>query len=172
MTRIRDPLHGTVHLTDLEEKMLDAQPMQRLRGIRQLAMAYLVYPGANHTRFEHSIGTLALAGKMCEELGIGEDRAAKVRAAALLHDVGHVAFSHESEQVIMRKLGTHEEVGKRIITKGEIADILSESFSAREIAKLPDKPLGQIIASDIGADRKDYLLRDSHYTGVDYGIVD
>jgi len=172
MIRIRDPLHGTVQLTDLEEKLLDSQPMQRLRGIRQLAMAYLVYPGANHTRFEHSIGTLALADKLCGELSCDDEKTSKVRAAALLHDVGHVAFSHESEHVLMHKLGTHEEVGRRIIIKGEIADMLSESFSPHEIAELPDKPLGQIIASDIGADRMDYLLRDSHYTGVAYGIID
>lgn len=172
MVRIRDPLHGTVALTPLEERLLDSAPMQRLRGIRQLAMAYLVYPGANHTRFEHSIGTLALADRICRELGMNEERAAKVRAAALLHDVGHVAFSHESEAVLKEKLGTHEEVGKRMILQGWLGDILAEEFSRKEIAGLCDSPAGQIITSDIGADRMDYLLRDSHYTGVAYGVID
>lgn len=172
MVRIRDPLHGTVLLTDLEERVLDSQPMQKLRGIRQLAMAHLVYPGANHTRFEHSIGTCALAGRMCTELGLPKNKAEKVRLSALLHDVGHVAFSHEAEAVLAPHLGGHEKIGKRIIEKSEIADIIDENFSPREIAGLCDTPLGEIITSDIGADRMDYLLRDSHYTGVAYGIVD
>ncbi len=172
MVRIRDPLHGTVRLTDLEERLLDTREMQRLRGIRQLAMAYLVYPGANHTRFEHSIGTLALAGKICFELGIPNDKTAKVRVAALLHDIGHVAFSHEAEAVLQEHIGDHEEIGENTILGGEIADILSEQFSPREIAGLSRSPLGEIITSDIGADRMDYLLRDSHYTGVAYGMID
>ncbi len=171
MVRIRDPLHGTVQLTDLEERLLDTPQMQRLRGIRQLAMAYLVYPGANHTRFEHSIGTLFLADKICRELGISENKAEKVRAAALLHDVGHVAFSHEAEAVLSAHLGSHEQIGQRMVN-GALSDILREQFSPREIAGLAASPLGEIITSDIGADRMDYLLRDSHYTGVAYGTID
>lgn len=172
MVRIRDPLHGTVELNCLEERLIDSPPMQRLRGIRQLAMAYLVYPGANHTRFEHSIGTLFLADKICREAGLNDEERMKIRASALLHDVGHVAFSHESEAVLCENLGTHEEVGKRMVLKGELGDILSESFSRSEIAGLHDRPIGGLIASDIGADRMDYLLRDSHYTGVAYGVID
>ncbi|VVC01167.1 Deoxyguanosinetriphosphate triphosphohydrolase-like protein [uncultured archaeon] len=172
MIRIRDPLHGTIQLSELEGKLLDSRHMQRLRGIRQLAMAYLVYPGANHTRFEHSIGTLYLADKICRELGMGKDKASQVRAAALLHDVGHTAYSHEAESVLKRFIGTHEETGREMMAKGELADILSEQFSPRKIASLAGEPLGGIITSDVGADRMDYLLRDSHYTGVAYGVID
>ena len=172
MLRIRDPLHGTVQLSELEEELLDSQQMQRLRGIRQLAMAYLVYPGANHTRFEHSIGTLSLADRICRELGLGKDEAGQVRAAALLHDIGHCAFSHEGESVLSKTLGSHEEIGEKIIMKGEIADILSAQYSPSKIARLPNTRMGEIISSDIGADRMDYLLRDTHYTGVAYGAID
>ena len=172
MFRIRDPLHGTISLSSTEEKLLDCCQMQRLRGIRQLATAYLVYPGANHTRFEHSIGTLFLADRMCREMGMGEEKIAKARVAALLHDIGHVAFSHESEAVLKGKLGTHEEVGRHLVLQGEIAEALSGEFSSREIADLCGTPLGSVITSDIGADRMDYLLRDSHYTGVAYGVID
>lgn len=172
MVRIRDPLHGTVALSGLEERVLDAPQMQRLRGVRQLAMAYLVYPGANHTRFEHSIGTLALAGRMCNELGLSGNKTDKVRMAALLHDVGHSAFSHEAEHVLSHYIGDHEKIGKKMVLSGELSDIVSEGFSAKEIAALHSTPLGEIISSDIGADRMDYLLRDSHYTGVAYGVVD
>ena len=172
MVRIRDPLHGTVVLSGLEESALDSQQMQRLRGIRQLAMAHLVYPGANHTRFEHSIGTTALADQICRELGLGGEKTAKVRLAALLHDVGHVCFSHEAEAVLAPLLGSHEKIGAAMVAKGELAEIVGEEFSTKEIAGLCHTPLGQIITSDIGADRMDYLLRDSHYTGVAYGVVD
>ena len=172
MVRIRDPLHGTVVLSSLEEKILDTPQMQRLRGIRQLAAAYLVYPGANHTRFEHSIGTLALSDRICRELGLSQEKTAKVRLAALLHDVGHVAFSHESEFVLQKHIGNHEEIGRKMILQGEIADALASSYSAKEISSLDSTPLGEIITSDIGADRMDYLLRDSHYTGVAYGVID
>ncbi len=172
MVKIRDSLHGTVELSGLEERLMDSSPMQRLRGIRQLAMAYLVYPGANHTRFEHSIGTLFLADKICREAGVGAEARMKIRASALLHDVGHVSFSHEAEAVLRGKLGTHEEIGERMILKGELGDILAEEFSKSEIAGIYKRPLGGIITSDIGADRMDYLLRDSHYTGVAYGVID
>ena len=172
MAKIRDPLHGTISLSDTEMALLDTFQMQRLRNIRQLAMAYLVYPGANHTRFEHSIGTLHLAGDICLELGLPSEKTEKVRAAALLHDIGHVAFSHESEAVLGAFNGTHEEIGKGIILAGEIGDLLSERFSKNEIATLVDTPLGEIITSDIGADRMDYLVRDSHYTGAAYGVID
>ena len=172
MIRIRDPLHGTVQLTSLEEKLLDSPPMQRLRGIRQLAMAYLVYPGANHARFEHSIGTLFLADKICRELGVPQEKAAKVRLAALLHDIGHVAFSHEAEAILQEHIGNHEEVGKRLMLEGEIAEILGKEYSPKEIVSVYSSPLGEIITSDLGADRMDYLLRDSHYTGVAYGVID
>lgn len=173
MVKIRDPLQRTVQLSDLEERIIDSGQMQRLRGIRQLAMAYLVYPGANHTRFEHSIGTLFLADRICHEMGMSPEKTEKVRLAALLHDVGHVAFSHEAEEVLKKKLGTHEEIGKKLVMEGEIADALKEGgHSPKEIASLYESPLGQIITSDIGADRMDYLLRDSHYTGVAYGVID
>ena len=172
MVRIRDPLHGTVVLSELEEKVLDSAQMQRLRGVRQLAMAHLVYPGANHTRFEHSIGTLFLADRICGELGLGADETAKVRLAALLHDVGHTAFSHEAEAVLAPHLGDHEKIGEGIVGKGALADIINENFRACEIAGLWERPAGGVITSDMGADRMDYLLRDSHYTGVAYGVID
>ncbi|MCX6769176.1 MAG: HD domain-containing protein [Candidatus Micrarchaeota archaeon] len=170
--KIRDPIHGTIRLSEIEEELLDSRQMQRLRNIRQLAMAHLVYPGANHTRFEHSIGTLFLADKICTEMGLLKSKADKVRAAALLHDVGHVAFSHEAEFVLAPRIGDHEKIGREIMKRGEIAEILGEEFDPGEIAALAHTPMGQIITSDIGADRMDYLLRDSHYTGVAYGAID
>ena len=95
---IKDPVHGYVYITELEKKIIDSFPVQRLRRLRQLAGAEYVYPGANHTRFEHSVGVMYLAGKVVENPNIGqrinEDEAEMVRIAALLHDVGHGPFSH------------------------------------------------------------------------------
>ena len=95
--RVRDPVHNFVHLHDKEMKLVDTPVFQRLRGIRQLAMANLVYPGALHTRFDHSLGVCHVAGLMAVELGVEGEDVELVRLAALLHDIGHGPFSHVSE---------------------------------------------------------------------------
>ncbi len=173
MVTIRDPIHGDLQLSDTEKKLLDCANMQNLRRIKQLAMAHLVYPGANHTRLEHSLGTMHVAGLLCDSCKISGEEKEKLRISALLHDVGHICFSHEAESVTKKYLGTHEEIGRKRIESGEIADILNVNWEAREIAELSFSDyLGSIITSDIGADRMDYLMRDSHFTGVAYGIID
>ncbi|MDD5096083.1 MAG: HD domain-containing protein [Candidatus ainarchaeum sp.] len=171
MTVIRDAIHGNITLSEAEKGVVDCADFQRLRRIRQLALAYLVYPGAMHTRFEHSLGTMHLASGICDVLGISGGEKEKIRMAALLHDLGHVAFSHESEYALKGHLGTHEEVGRRKASSGEIGDIIGENFSAKEI--LSGKGImEEINACDIGADRMDYLKRDAHSTGVAYGVID
>lgn len=89
MTEIRDPVHGYVRLEEYAQKVADTPQMQRLRWIKQLGLACLVYPGANHTRFEHSLGAYHLAGCLAENLGLDEDDRRLICTAALLHDVGH-----------------------------------------------------------------------------------
>ena len=175
MVVVKDAVHGNIKVAELERKLLDTAELQRLRGVKQLGMAYLVYPGANHTRFEHALGTMHIAGQFCEAMRLGQSETAKLRAAALLHDVGHLAFSHESEAAFARILGGgHEELGARRILKGEIAEVLTDAgISPREIvALMMGRGKGQVIAGDVGADRIDYLLRDAHYTGVAYGVID
>ncbi|VVC02124.1 HD domain protein [uncultured archaeon] len=172
-TIIRDPVHGTIELTDIERRILDAAPMQRLRHVRQLGMAHLVYPGAHHTRFEHSLGCLHLADQMADSVCLGEDDRRRLRLAAILHDVGHMAFSHDSESVTCKRLGDHEARGQRIVRNSPLADIISREESPATIARwLHGASYGQLLTSDVGADRIDYLLRDAHYTGVAYGVVD
>lgn len=170
---IRDPVHGSMHFSELEQKIIDSPQMQRLRSIRQLAMAHLTYPGAHHTRFEHSLGTCHLADKMANSLGLKKDLRRRLRLAALLHDIGHIAFSHEAEEVTRQKLGTHEDIGWDMIAHGQLADIIDEADTPRKVADWTcGDSYGALIASDIGADRMDYLLRDAHYTGVAYGVID
>jgi len=168
---IRDSIHGDLHLTEFELKLVDTVEMQRLRRVKQLGFTNLIYPGANHTRFEHSIGTLYLASKLSRRLGLKEDVIELLRVCGLLHDIGHAPFSHVSERALKHK---HETVTKDIIRNSAITDIITEKFNANYITKIIDgkTKYGQIISSDLDVDRMDYLIRDSYYTGVAYGVID
>ena len=172
MAAIRDAIHGNITLIGLEGRIIDSAEFQRLRRVKQLALTYLVYPGAVHTRFEHSLGTMHLSSSICDVLGIGGDEKERIRLRALLHDVGHVAFSHESEYALRGALGNHEKVGERKILGGEIGKIIGENYSAKEIFSKKGGIGEEIISCDIGADRMDYLKRDAHHIGVAYGIID
>ncbi|MBU0532366.1 HD domain-containing protein [Candidatus Micrarchaeota archaeon] len=165
---IKDEIHGTVEFNELEGMIIDTPEFQRLRRIKQMSITYLVYPGANHTRFEHSLGTAYLSWVIANRLGFEEDEARKVKLAGLLHDIGHTAFSHEGEDVLKKYIGDHERIGKRKIVEGNIADIISENYKVDEILN----KYGNIIESDLGSDRMDYLKRDALNTGVAYGIID
>ncbi len=169
---IRDEVYGTIRFSELEKQIVDSREFQRLRKIRQMALTYLVYPCANHTRFEHAIGSMHLAGVMSSRLGLSNDEIERIRLYALLHDIGHVAFSHESERVLEKYLGNHEEIGRKKIASGELKDIITQQFSVDEILSLEEDPLGAIVHSDFGADRMDYLKRDAKNTGVAYGVID
>ncbi len=169
---IKDEIHGTIKCSELEERIIDSEEFQRLHRIRQMAFTYLVYPSATHTRFEHCLGTMHLASTIAEKIGFGGEQLEKIRLFALVHDIGHVAFSHESEQVLKQFLGDHEEIGRKKVMQGELHDIMSENFSPKEILDVEHKAEGRIITSDLGADRMDYLVRDARNTGVAYGIID
>ena len=187
--RVRDPVHNFISLRDKELALLNTPVMQRLRGIRQLAMANLVYPGALHTRFDHSLGVMHIAGLMAEALPLSKDEVDLVRHAALLHDVGHGPFSHVSEHALERyadrsklrpdqKRGKiHEIVTAKIIESDpEIVAILGEQ-DCRKVTKLLGEGRGQpalrsIVSGPLDADKQDYLLRDSYFCGVPYGVFD
>jgi uncharacterized protein len=171
MKSIRDSVHGDLQLEEFEVELVDTPEMQRLRRIKQLGFTYLVYPGANHTRFEHSIGTMYLAGRLALNLDLDPDTRTLVRVCAALHDAGHGPFSHVSEGVLET---SHEKLTSRLIRESALGDILSEKYNLKEVVGIisGQGPLGQIISGDLDADRMDYLLRDSYYTGVAYGIID
>ncbi|MBI5227614.1 HD domain-containing protein [Candidatus Micrarchaeota archaeon] len=169
---IRDQVHGTIEFNELEEQIIDSESFQRLRRIKQMSVTNLVYPGANHTRFEHSIGTSHLSWLIAKKLGFDEDTSRKIKLYGLLHDIGHTTFSHEGEDVLKRYLGDHESLGKKLILGGELKDILSETFDPKEIAAMEHSHHGAIITSDLGSDRMDYLKRDALNTGVAYGMID
>lgn len=181
---IRDPVHGYIGMTDVEMQIIDTMPVQRLRGIKQLSVAHLTYPGAQHSRFSHSLGVMHLAGQMAESLRrsapVSDDDLQLVRLAGLLHDVGHGPFSHSYEEILLkyRKMN-HEDVGMQIIEKSELADIIKNcGFLPEEIisiingSKGKGRYLHQIVSSQVDADKMDFLLRDSYFTGAEYGRID
>ena len=168
---IRDSVYGDIILNDFEVKIMDMPQFQRLRRIKQLGLISLVYPGATHTRFEHCVGTMNLGSKLAEELDLDADEIELIRASGLLHDIGHGPFSHVSEGVLSVP---HEEFSKKVITETSMRDLLEEKFDPNEIVDIitGNGHLGPIVSGELDVDRMDYLLRDSHNTGVSYGIID
>ena len=170
---IKDPVHGYVEVEDSALAILDSPPLQRLRYIRQLGFSYLVYPGANHTRFEHSLGTMFLADIAARRFGLADDERQLVAAAGLVHDIGHGPFSHASEPLMEQYLRTtHDDIEEAL---GRMAGPLASSgLDPAELARLVKgkHPLSGIIHGELDVDRMDYLLRDAYYTGAPYGTVD
>jgi len=174
MTEIRDPVHGYVRLEGLALELADTPQMQRLRWIKQLGLANLVYPGANHTRFEHSLGAYHMAALLTRHLGLEEEDRLLVGAAALLHDVGHGPLSHATEAALAPFLRTDHESVIELLKRGELREVLDgHGLRAQDIqAFINGSGLGQIVSGEIDVDRMDYLIRDAHYTGVAYGVID
>jgi HD superfamily phosphohydrolase len=183
---IKDPVHGYVYITEEAKNIIDTYPMQRLRRLRQLAGSEVVYPGANHTRFEHCLGVMYLAGKVLENPNISslasDEEADMCRISALLHDVGHGPFSHVFEQLLIKDLEkTHEDITSWIIEKSELGDNLSKmGYKPQEVGALAvgklhkaDKAfLDQIISSAVDVDKQDFIVRDTYHTGAEYGFID
>jgi len=183
---IKDPVHGYVYITENEKTVIDSYPVQRLRRLRQLAGAEYVYPGANHTRFEHSVGVMYLAGKVVENSNISshisKEEAEMVKIAALLHDVGHGPFSHVFEHLLIKELSkTHEDITSWMIEKSELADMLDQiGFEPKEVSELavgkrrkPKKAfLDQIRSSAVDVYKQDFIVRDTQHTGAEYGFID
>ena len=181
---ITDPVHQYIRFSDVERELVDTPIFQRLRRIRQLAGAHLVYPSAQHSRFEHSLGTMHVAGYAGETLLTkgyldNEDLVQELRLAALLHDIGHGPFSHLFEEVLEARCKTsHEDMGRKIISYSEVSDIVRKyGYNSSDICKLSFgesnvKFFNEIIAGGLSADSMDYLSRDGFFTGVEYGKID
>ena len=220
MTRIRDPIHGSIDLDARERAVLDMPHLQRLRSVRQLGFADLAFPGATHTRYAHAIGACHVSAKVFDAIYArlphvkAVDRArlrSAVRIAVLLHDLGHAPLSHASESILPARAklrlpswaeagppggqATHEDFTLKLLLDSSLADLLrlrygSDALPPEAIGSLiagkagPGGPwfevdgvdhgplLRQIVSSELDADRMDYLLRDSFYTGVNYGKFD
>ncbi|MCO8243902.1 HD domain-containing protein [Haladaptatus sp. AB643] len=175
MKTIKDSVHDHIQVVGVANELLDTHAVQRLRHITQLGTARLVYPSANHTRFEHSLGVYHLACEALENLGIEGRQAERVRAAALLHDVGHSPFSHTIEELIHRRTGKYHDDVLDLLTDSTVGDILRDhDLDPTTIAGLiaGEGELGQLVSGELDVDRMDYLVRDAHHTGVPYGTID
>ena len=183
LLEITDPIHDFIRLNKTEHKIIDTPVFQRLRRIKQLSGAHLTYPGAQHTRFEHSLGVLHIASMAATSLhakGImSNDDIQNIRLAALLHDIGHGPFSHLFEEVLQRKKQiSHEEIGKQIILKSEIGDIITSSgYNKKLIHNLAVGQgklqfMNEIVSGALSADMMDYLLRDGYFTGAEHAKID
>ena len=202
---IRDAIHVFVRIDSDERRVVDSAAYQRLRHIHQLAMTYLVYPGATHRRFEHCLGVMEVATRIFDVVtdtrNVTNDVARELvneeegrlpywrsalRMAALCHDLGHLPFSHAAEDLLPEGIN-HESISLALIRSDEMREHWKRmKLDAEDIAKLavgqkkygvPLTPwesiLSEIIVGDgFGADRIDYLLRDSHHAGVAYGRFD
>ena len=175
MNAIKDSVHDWIPLGPVASDLVDTPPVQRLRHIKQLSTVRLVYPSASHTRFEHSLGVYHLAREALRSLGVDGDRAEHVRAAALLHDVGHGPYGHQTEDVIRRHTGRdHDDIGE-LLYETELAGVLgSHDLDPDRVAELVagKGELGQLVSGELDVDRMDYLVRDAHHTGVPYGTID
>jgi hypothetical protein len=189
--QIRDPIHTFISLNSEQAKIVDSPLFQRLRHIKQLALASLVYPGALHTRFEHSLGVFHVACEMLRRLGLeGDDiNVRAVRFAALLHDLGHGPFSHVSEQSLnmfadrdslpaeQKNEKIHELITAKLIRENPVIIRAIGEDTAETVVKLlndweGDPVMQAIISGPLDADKLDYLLRDSYFCGVAYGRFD
>lgn len=174
---INDPVYGFLRFPEPELMCIIEHPwFQRLRHIRQMGMAHLVYPGATHTRFHHSLGACHLMGKALDELKLkGIDHAKEdcvaARLAILLHDIGHGPFSHALEHSLVSGV-THETLSMLIMQRlnTETGGMLDGAIRIFD-HDYPRRYLHQLVSSQLDVDRMDYLNRDSFYTGVSEGVI-
>jgi hypothetical protein len=183
---IRDPLWDTITLDDTAVSIVDSTAFQRLRYIRQLGLAHLVYPGATHTRFDHAIGVYHLAQKAMRLLhargelrSVGERECRIVSYAALLHDIGHYPFSHALEELEQDRIpGHHEALVGRFLgdpdVRAALVSISDDGPAAVEalVRGTSSNPLQGLVAGSLDLDKIEYLKRDARFCGVPYGEVD
>ena len=175
MLAIKDSVHDHIEVGGVAEALIDTPAVQRLRRVTQLGTVKYVYPSANHTRFEHSLGVYHLATRALDNLGVEGVAAERIRAAALLHDVGHGPFSHNVESVVYRHTGKYHDDVEDLVTTGAVGRVLVDhDIDPREVADLVrgEGRYGQLVSGELDVDRMDYLVRDAHHTGVPYGTID
>jgi HD superfamily phosphohydrolase len=180
---VRDPIWDNIRVDPGALTVLDTEAMQRLRYVRQLGHAFLVYPGATHTRFEHALGAyhltrsaLTVLAERSELSAVPEEVQLAARLAALLHDVGHYPFSHTLEEA---GYPHHEKLGVAKLTRGDLGDRLASLGGPELVAKIgrlitgdSESPLRGLISGSLDLDKIDYLSRDARMCGVPYGAVD
>lgn len=191
MLTLRDPIHGFLQADRLESALVNCRPLQRLRFVHQLGFSFLVFPGAEHSRFSHVLGAMHLAGRVYDALAARggsllptepDSRERRlVRLAALVHDIGHAPFSHSAEELFEGGID-HEEMTRRLLGLPDVRRIFErcgDGITPAEVSGLlagrgdrTARLLHLIVTGEMDVDKMDYLLRDSLYCGVRYGSYD
>jgi len=175
MITVKDTVHDHIEIDGVAAELIDTPAVQRLRHVKQLGTVQLVYPSANHTRFEHSLGVYHLASRALDHLGIAGKRAERIEAAAMLHDVGHGPFSHNLESLTHRRTGKYHDDVEELLATGAVGDVLRDrDLDPDRIAGLVagEGPYAGLVSGELDVDRMDYLVRDAYHTGVPYGTID
>jgi len=175
MITIKDTVHDHIEIDGVAADLVDTPTVQRLRHVKQLGTVQLVYPSANHTRFEHSLGVYHLAREALDPLDVGGRHAERIEAAALLHDVGHGPFSHNIETLTHRHTGKYHDDVDELLRAGAVGEVLRDhDLDPGRIARLVagEGPYGALVSGELDVDRMDYLVRDAYHTGVPYGTID
>lgn len=188
--RIRDGIWGDIPVNNAVRSLLDTAAFQRLRGIQQLGFTSYTFPGAHHTRFEHSVGVYHLTRLVLKRLldsgAYLEDKEVRgALTAALLHDIGHYPYSHAIEELALPGIIPHEEVGRKLVEESNVSEVLRKEWDldpncvSRLIARTPPQDLSptehlirDLLSGSLDVDKLDYLVRDARYAGVPYGMVD
>jgi len=173
---IKDPIHGYISLSEDEVRVVDTRAVQRLRRVIQLPFVYLVYPGARHSRFDHSLGCMYLAGEIAEKLGLDDYRRRALRIAGLLHDLGHTPYSHLLEPLLTDRGLSHELMTLKILEEDEELKEAVErcGLKVKDVSRILRGEVEEsaIISGPTDIDKLDFLMRDSYFTGAAYGLVD
>jgi HD superfamily phosphohydrolase len=186
MTVIRDTVWNNIWIEPAALRLIDSVPFQRLRRVKQLGLAYLVYPGAVHTRFDHALGVYHLTGRALRLLDrageladVSERDRTILRLAGLLHDIGHYPFSHALEELEVTLVPhDHEALAGGFLADPEVAGALEGlgTGAADEIHQLilgrSDSPLQGLVSGSLDLDKIEYLTRDAQFCGVPYGDID
>ena len=175
MITVKDTVHDHIEIDGVAADLVDTPAVQRLRHVKQLGTVRLVYPSANHTRFEHSLGVYHLASRALDHLGISGKRADRIEAAAMLHDVGHGPFSHNLESLTHRRTGKYHDDVEGLLATGAVGEVLRDHDL--DPARIADIVAGEgryagLVSGELDVDRMDYLVRDAYHTGVPYGTID
>jgi HD superfamily phosphohydrolase len=175
MITVKDTVHDHIEIDGVAADLVDTPAVQRLRHVKQLGTVQLVYPSANHTRFEHSLGVYHLASRALDPLGIGGKRADRIEAAAMLHDVGHGPFSHNLEALTHRRTGKYHDDVEELLAAGAVGEVLRDhDLDPDRIAAIVagEGRYAGLVSGELDVDRMDYLVRDAYHTGVPYGTID
>lgn len=175
MKHIKDPIHGYIDVPEEELSIVNSEEFQRLRRINQLGLSSTVYPSASHTRFAHSLGVMHLSRKLGESIGLSENEVRENQVAGLLHDLGHLPFSHTFEEFFESRTGmSHEQISCQYIDRLVEHDSVKFPCDPKEVKNIiTDEYDGiNLISNEIDCDRLDYLLRDSYHTGIQLGQIE